>query len=141
MAVAGNVPSVRSPHSILGDDYGIGPSNSVSAYGISAHIQCMANAGPCTLSDNASSRHIGKDSTVTQISSRTGKQPDAKGTSVKVTGNRYCQMCEAHEQYGVIAMYDAKTVYGSWALLCEDCFKAYTTGRLGIGIGQRLEYQ
>ena len=33
-------------------------------------------------------------------------------------------------------MYDAKTVYGPWANLCNDCFNVIGVG-LGTGLGQQ----
>ncbi len=39
---------------------------------------------------------------------------------------------------GEDAAYDAKTVHGPWAYLCEEHFQSETPGRLGTGIGQRL---
>lgn len=35
------------------------------------------------------------------------------------------------------AIYDAKTVFGMWGYLCEECYGKYGLG-LGIGLGQRL---
>lgn len=36
-----------------------------------------------------------------------------------------------------LAKYDAKTVFGWWANLCEECFRRFGTG-LGLGKGQEL---
>ena len=33
-------------------------------------------------------------------------------------------------------MYDAKTVYGTWANLCSDCFNVLGLG-IGTGLGQQ----
>lgn len=49
-----------------------------------------------------------------------------------------CDLCGDH---GIDkpAAYDARIPYiGSWAFLCEDCFKKHNC-QLGIGRGQRLE--
>ena len=35
------------------------------------------------------------------------------------------------------AHYDGKTIYGSWAYMCEEHFSAYGVG-LGTGRGQKL---
>jgi len=51
---------------------------------------------------------------------------------VKVTSLPKCDTC------GDTALYDAKTVMGPWANLCDMCFNTYTTGQLGLGLGQRL---
>jgi hypothetical protein len=37
------------------------------------------------------------------------------------------------------ARYDAMTVYGPWANMCQTCFDMHGTGVLGLGKGQRLE--
>jgi len=42
-----------------------------------------------------------------------------------------CSFCEDR------AKYDGKTIYGSWAYMCEKHFKEYGVG-LGVGRGQRL---
>lgn len=36
-------------------------------------------------------------------------------------------------------MYDAKTVNGPWGCLCEKCFGIHTTGKLGVGYGQKYQ--
>jgi len=48
----------------------------------------------------------------------------------------YCDMCK---ELGVrrLAEYDAKTVFGYWAFLCEGCFRLFGHG-LGMGRGQKL---
>ena len=43
-----------------------------------------------------------------------------------------CDICSAP------AKYDAKTIYGSWANVCDLCFVMYTSGELGTGKGQLL---
>jgi len=37
-----------------------------------------------------------------------------------------------------LAGYDARTVFGSWAYLCEEHFYPLSEGRLGTGWGQKL---
>lgn len=46
-----------------------------------------------------------------------------------------CNMCR--KPFGKV-MYDAKTVYGPWAYMCEDCFNAVGVG-LGTGLGQQYK--
>lgn len=43
-----------------------------------------------------------------------------------------CDICSAE------AKYDARTIYGPWANVCELCFTMYTHGKLGTGFGQLL---
>lgn len=43
-----------------------------------------------------------------------------------------CDICHSKK-----AAYDAKTVHGPWAYLCESCFKKVGVG-LGLGKGQKL---
>lgn len=56
------------------------------------------------------------------------------GESVKVTSVPHCQFCPTEDR--VPAAYDAKTIYGPWANLCQEHFEAYGVG-LGAGKGQR----
>jgi len=49
---------------------------------------------------------------------------------------KYCQIC-ATRGTREIAKYDAKTIHGPWAFLCEAHFKEIGVG-LGIGKGTRL---
>lgn len=44
-------------------------------------------------------------------------------------------MC--HKPFGTF-MYDAKTVYGPWACMCETCFNIVGVG-LGTGLGQQYK--
>jgi len=50
----------------------------------------------------------------------------------KVTEFPTCDICGQKD-----AVVDGKTTFGSWAYMCDDCFKAYGRG-LGIGKGQIL---
>ena len=48
--------------------------------------------------------------------------------------------CDFCTQRGIpyqAAHYDCKTIYGPWANMCEEHFRAYGRG-LGLGKGQRL---
>ncbi len=45
-----------------------------------------------------------------------------------------CDFC----QDGSDAKYDARTVFGAWANMCEKHFFDYGSGRLGTGYGQEL---
>jgi hypothetical protein len=51
-----------------------------------------------------------------------------------------CQVC-SHPSRGAKrphkAVYDAKSVQGPWAYMCEDAFREIGLG-LGTGLGQRL---
>lgn len=40
---------------------------------------------------------------------------------------------------GETARYDARTNMGPWAYMCQSCFEVHGPGKLGLGIGQRLE--
>ena len=54
-------------------------------------------------------------------------------TEVRVSVLPKCDFCDAQ------AVYDAKTVIGPWANLCEEHFKEYSPDEsLGTGKGQRL---
>lgn len=57
---------------------------------------------------------------------------------VKISGA--LPVCDVHrfnEQTHVNAVYDARTKFGPWAFLCEDCFQSLGVG-LGTGLGHRL---
>jgi len=47
--------------------------------------------------------------------------------------------CDLCKQEGITreAKYDGKTIYGSWANMCEECYKEFGAG-LGTGKGQEL---
>jgi hypothetical protein len=66
------------------------------------------------------------------IGSRRTARRHTAGESVEVSSLPNCDLC------GQQAHYDAKTVMGPWANLCELCFAEYGPGRLGTGYGQRL---
>jgi hypothetical protein len=51
---------------------------------------------------------------------------------VAVTELPQCDFC------GEQAEYDAKTNFGAWANVCQQDFDNYTSGQLGLGVGQRL---
>lgn len=46
-----------------------------------------------------------------------------------------CDIC--NKPFGTF-MYDAKTVYGPWACMCETCFNTVGVG-LGTGLGQQYK--
>ncbi len=56
---------------------------------------------------------------------------------VKMSHAPDCDICEGLGLKRADASYDGKTIYGSWAWMCEGCFKVYGTG-LGLGIGQKI---
>ncbi len=53
--------------------------------------------------------------------------------TAKVSEIPNCDFC------GELASYDARTKQGPWGFMCEDDFKTYSTGKLGLGFGQKLE--
>lgn len=66
--------------------------------------------------------------------SKTSAGKPAPHTEVEVATIGPCDVNHLHGQ----AAYDAKTVFGPWAYLCEECFEHVGTG-LGLGKGQRLK--
>lgn len=50
-----------------------------------------------------------------------------------INAPKVCDCCS--DPFGSV-MYDAKTIQGPWANMCETCFKRFGVG-LGIGRGQR----
>jgi hypothetical protein len=58
-------------------------------------------------------------------------------TSVEISSPHYCWFCGEDGKPNVVALYDAKTVMGQWADMCEKHNGHYGMG-LGLGIGQRL---
>lgn len=50
-----------------------------------------------------------------------------------------CDIVVSHPLDGV--MYDARTIYGSWACLCGHCYEVIGLGRLGTGYGQKYRQQ
>jgi len=59
-------------------------------------------------------------------------------TQVEVTKIPPCDVCRQNE-IERDAKYDARTLYGSWAFLCQEHFDSIGPGRLGTGYGQRLK--
>jgi hypothetical protein len=41
-------------------------------------------------------------------------------------------------QCGETALYDAMMKQGHWGYMCQSCFDKHSTGKLGMGLGQRL---
>jgi hypothetical protein len=62
------------------------------------------------------------------------------GHAVVVYHKPECDFC-AQNGDAVPADYDAKTVFGPWAYMCEDHWKANAAPELGTGIGQRLVHR
>lgn len=63
---------------------------------------------------------------------------DQPHTSVVVASIPPCAIHQAHGAHlDVPAVYDAKTIWGPWAAMCEQCYLDYGIG-LGLGLGQRL---
>ena len=56
-------------------------------------------------------------------------------TTVTVASLPKCDLCPADD--AALAAYDARTVMGPWANMCEGHFAHYGVG-LGTGSGQRL---
>jgi hypothetical protein len=56
-------------------------------------------------------------------------------TTVEVASLPKCDLCPASD--AALAAYDARTVMGPWANMCEGHFTHYGVG-LGTGSGQRL---
>lgn len=56
-----------------------------------------------------------------------------KVETTKVSEIPNCDFC------GEPASYDARTKFGPWGFMCEDDFKTHSTGKLGLGFGQKLE--
>lgn len=44
-----------------------------------------------------------------------------------------CDICKAEE-----AKYDARTIWGPWAYVCEGCFQQYTVKKIGLGFATKL---
>lgn len=61
-----------------------------------------------------------------------------RGVEVEVAALPPCSIHFERFRQSVDAHYDAKTIWGPWAYLCETCFKRYGPGRLGTGFAQRL---
>lgn len=68
-----------------------------------------------------------------------------KGTEVEVAKVPPCDICAKDQEQALPvlinvapAAYDAKTIFGPWAYLCEAHFREYGPERLGVGAGQRL---
>lgn len=53
-------------------------------------------------------------------------------------GSCTCDICHKQIQD---TLYDAKTIHGPWATMCQDCYTTNNIGRLGLGLGQRYQKQ
>jgi hypothetical protein len=49
-----------------------------------------------------------------------------------------CDLCKGRTVKPTPAMYDAKTVFGAWAFMCQAHWDVYGIG-VGTGLGQVLE--
>lgn len=58
-------------------------------------------------------------------------------TGVFVAKLPNCDLC-AEEGVTKPAHFDAKTVMGPWAYLCDDHWLSHSVGALGTGLGQEL---
>lgn len=56
----------------------------------------------------------------------------------KMSGEAYVGTLPCCDFCGAEAAYDARTMEGPWAYMCEKCWQEYGGGRLGTGYGQRL---
>lgn len=54
---------------------------------------------------------------------------------IKWLGSTKCDICHAECKH---ILYDGRTVYGPWAVMCVDCFVLAGRGT-GTGFGQRYE--
>ena len=65
-----------------------------------------------------------------------------KGEAVAISVQPPCDMCVYVERVprekANRALYDAKTVAGPWANMCQEHMTEHGPGRLGVGYGQRL---
>ncbi len=59
------------------------------------------------------------------------------GTQAKVAKRPNCDLCAAQGK-STPARYDAKTLTGPWAYMCEAHFQTHGLGQLGTGWGQEL---
>lgn len=50
----------------------------------------------------------------------------------------HCDLCKAFGQLPTEAEYDAKTLQGPWAFMCDQHWRFHGVGCLGTGYGQRL---
>lgn len=58
-------------------------------------------------------------------------------TETKVDKLPWCDVCMTVAIFRK-AQYDGATIHGTWAYMCEECFRHIGTG-LGAGKGQRLK--
>lgn len=60
-------------------------------------------------------------------------------TIAYISHPKYCDFCRIDDGEDTIAEYDAKTVFGSWANMCEHHFATRAaSSQLGTGHGQKL---
>lgn len=55
--------------------------------------------------------------------------------NTKWLGKHKCDFCDV----GLIkdVLYDARTIYGPWAVMCQEHFELFSLGKLGTGYGQK----
>lgn len=58
--------------------------------------------------------------------------------TVTVTAYPDCDVCKTTTGRKREAHYDARTIGGPWAYMCNDCWLSVGIGQLGTGYGQRL---
>jgi hypothetical protein len=46
---------------------------------------------------------------------------------------RNCDICKDHE-----AKYDARTIWGPWAFVCDNCFEQHTHNKVELGFATKL---
>jgi len=59
----------------------------------------------------------------------------ATSKNVKWLGKHKCDFCTGKLIEKIL--YDARTIYGPWAVMCDEHFKVYGLGKLGTGYGQK----
>ena len=63
----------------------------------------------------------------------------ATSKNVKWLGKHKCDFCTG--KLIVDVLYDARTIYGPWAVMCQEHFEMFSLGKLGIGYGQKYTKQ
>jgi len=61
-----------------------------------------------------------------------------EGTIAFVAELPMCDVCKANGDATVPALYDSRLKAGGWAMTCLTHYTLYGTGKLGVGLGQRL---
>ncbi len=50
-------------------------------------------------------------------------------------GKHKCDFCT--NKLIADVLYDARTIYGPWAVMCQEHYKTFSLGKLGTGYGQK----